>query len=182
MRRTLTFLSLIILATISSQPAKVHAAELYGLQRGTVELKSGGPLAFGPSGILFIGDPMAAKIYAVNTEDEKTDGNSFAVANLGGKISSALDSDDVKIADMAVEDALLVAAEHLADRDVEQEDRGLEQRQADQALHQVSGGDDHIEAGHHQDDDRDVVEAFDENFQHAHHSSSGMSGTRPAKA
>jgi hypothetical protein len=104
MRRTLTFLSLTILATftISSQPAKVTAAELYGLQRGTVELKSGGPLAFGPSGILFIGDPKAAKIYAVNTEDEKTDGNSFDVANLGGKISSALDSDDVKIADMAV--------------------------------------------------------------------------------
>jgi hypothetical protein len=34
---------------------------------GTVELKSAGPLAFGPEGILFIGDPQAACVYAVDT-------------------------------------------------------------------------------------------------------------------
>lgn len=104
MRRTLTFFSLAFLAaiTISTQSAEVKAAELYGLKQSTVELKSGGPLAFGPSGILFIGDPKAAKIYAVNTEDEKTNGSSFDVANLGGKIASALGSDGIKLADMAV--------------------------------------------------------------------------------
>ena len=104
MRLTLTFLSLVILAsiTVRTPSANVNAAELYGLKRGTVELESGGPLAFGPSGILFIGDPKAAKIHAVNTEDKSTNGKSFDVANLEGKISSALDTDEVKIADMAV--------------------------------------------------------------------------------
>ena len=75
-----------------------------------------------------------------------------------------------------------LATEHLAHSDVEQEDGGLEQRQADQAFHQVSGRDHHIQARHHQDDDRDVVEALEQHFHHDHQSSSLMSGTRPAKA
>jgi hypothetical protein len=104
MRQTLTLLSLAFLTTLTISPplARVNAAELYGLKKGTVELKSGGPLAFGPSGILFIGDPKAAKIHAVNTEDEKTTGESFEVENLEGKISSALNVDQVSIADLAV--------------------------------------------------------------------------------
>ena len=103
MRQTLTLLSLVFLATtINLQIARVNAAELYGLERGTVDLKSGGPLAFGPSGILFIGDPKAAQIYAVNTEDEKTTGDSFAIENLEGKISSSLNADQLSIADLAV--------------------------------------------------------------------------------
>ena len=104
MRQTLTLLSLTLLATVTMSPqfSQVNAAELYGLKQGTVELKSSGPLAFGPSGILFIGDPQAAKIYAVNTEDESTTGNSFDVGNLEGKIKSALNVDQVSIADLAV--------------------------------------------------------------------------------
>jgi hypothetical protein len=43
------------------------AAEKLGLKKGSVELKSAGPLAFGPDGVLFIGDPKAAAIYAVDT-------------------------------------------------------------------------------------------------------------------
>jgi len=104
MRRPLKFFTLTLLSVclLSSQSAGVHAAELYGLKRGPVELQSGGPLAFGPSGILFIGDPKAAKVYAVNTEDEKGKGNSFDVSNLNGKISSALDSDGINVVDLAV--------------------------------------------------------------------------------
>jgi len=50
----------------------VSAADSAGsLKAGTVELKSAGPLAFGPDGILFIGDPQAAAIYAVDTGDTK---------------------------------------------------------------------------------------------------------------
>ena len=104
MRQTLTLLSLAFLATttMSTQLPRLNAAELYGLKKSTVELKSGGPLAFGPSGILFIGDPKAAKIYAVNTEDEKTTGTSFDVEDLAGRIALQLGRGDVSIADLAV--------------------------------------------------------------------------------
>jgi hypothetical protein len=40
-----------------------------GLQKGTPGLKSAGPLAFGPDGILFIGDPQGAAIIALDTGD-----------------------------------------------------------------------------------------------------------------
>ena len=104
MRQTLTLLSLAFLATItmSTQLARLNAAELYGLKKSTVELKSGGPLAFGPSGILFIGDPKAAKIYAVNTEDEKTTGTSFDVEDLDGRIALQLGRGEVSIATVKV--------------------------------------------------------------------------------
>src|ERR1700726_2027890 len=38
-------------------------------QRGKVELRSAGPLAFGPNGVLFIGDPKGAAIFAVETNE-----------------------------------------------------------------------------------------------------------------
>ena len=41
------------------------------LKSGEFELKSAGPLAFGPEGILFVGDPQAAAIYAIDTGDNK---------------------------------------------------------------------------------------------------------------
>jgi hypothetical protein len=50
----------------------VHAdtKDLTGsLKSGTVELKSAGPLAFGPQGILFIGDPAGGAVYAIDTGD-----------------------------------------------------------------------------------------------------------------
>ena len=53
--------------------AQLQAADLYGLSKGTPEIKSAGPLAFGPEGILFIGDPMGASVFAVQTGDQKGD-------------------------------------------------------------------------------------------------------------
>ena len=50
------------LSVAALQPSSAGAAELYGLTPGTVELKSAGPLAFGPSGVLFVGDAKAAKV------------------------------------------------------------------------------------------------------------------------
>ncbi len=79
------------------------AAELFGLKPGTVELKSAGPLAFGPSGVLFVGDPKAAKLYAINTEDKKgSAGSSYAIENLSTKVSQAFGGKEVTIVDMAV--------------------------------------------------------------------------------
>ena len=46
--------------------AAMAAGKDYGLKKGTVELKSVGPMAFGPPGILFVSDPVGAKIYALD--------------------------------------------------------------------------------------------------------------------
>ncbi len=81
---------------------RVQAAELFGLTPGTVELQSAGPLSFGPSGVLFVGDAKAAKIYAINTEDEKSGSGSFEIENLNERLSAALGSDDVTVNDLAV--------------------------------------------------------------------------------
>ncbi len=45
-----------------------EAAE-WGLKEGTVNLQSIGPMAFGPDGILFVGDTKAATIFALDTGD-----------------------------------------------------------------------------------------------------------------
>src|SRR5262249_1599001 len=62
------------------------------LTKGTVELKSAGPLAFGPQGILFVGDPVGAVIYAIDTGD-RTPSDSKGrpkVEGIDGKIASLL--------------------------------------------------------------------------------------------
>jgi hypothetical protein len=79
------------------------AAELFGLTPGTVELQSAGPLSFGPSGVLFVGDAKAAKIVAINTEDEKAaGGGNYQVDNLSEKLSAVLGSAEVSVNDLAV--------------------------------------------------------------------------------
>lgn len=47
------------------------AADQWGLTVGKVELQSAGPLAFGPDGILLVGDTKAASIVAIATDDSK---------------------------------------------------------------------------------------------------------------
>src|SRR5262245_36906541 len=42
-----------------------------GLKSGKAELKSAAQLAFGPEGILFVGDSRQAAIFAIATEDTK---------------------------------------------------------------------------------------------------------------
>jgi len=69
LRRTFA-LTAVALAVV----AGVYAAESdpsKGLTEADITLKSAGPLAFGPSGILFVADPMAATIYAIDTGDNK---------------------------------------------------------------------------------------------------------------
>ena len=88
-------------AVTSLGPQQVMAAELFGLTPGTVELKSAGPLSFGPSGVLFVGDAKAAKVYALNTEDEQVAEGKFDVSDLSEKLAAAMGG-DVEVADLAV--------------------------------------------------------------------------------
>jgi hypothetical protein len=80
-----------------------------GLTEGTPDVKSAGPLAFGPTGILFIGDPLGAAVFAIDTQD--TAGNpersKIAVEGIDGKVASVLGTtpDDILINDIAVNPA-----------------------------------------------------------------------------
>jgi hypothetical protein len=94
---------LTIAIAISFQGKLCSAAELFGLTPSPVELQSAGPLAFGPSGVLFVGDPKAAKIYAINTDDEKADGSaSYSIEDLSAKAAAAYNVKQVTVNDLAV--------------------------------------------------------------------------------
>src|SRR5690348_8153865 len=49
--------------------AGIASAAAEGLnQTGKPDLKSIGPIAFGPDGVLFVGDPMGATLYAIGVD------------------------------------------------------------------------------------------------------------------
>ncbi|MCA9214390.1 MAG: hypothetical protein KDB27_15065 [Planctomycetales bacterium] len=80
-------------------------AESWGLNAGNAELKMAGPLAFGPDGILFVGDTRAATIVAIDTEDTEPSGLGHAdIKKIDQQIAALLGtkSDDILINDMVV--------------------------------------------------------------------------------
>lgn len=55
------------------------------LSKGTPDVKSAGPLAFGPDGVLFVGDPLGATIFAIDTGDRTaSSGGAINGGNKGG--------------------------------------------------------------------------------------------------
>ncbi|MEK6238266.1 MAG: hypothetical protein N2C14_26420, partial [Planctomycetales bacterium] len=65
-----------------------------------------GPLAFGPDGVLFVGDPEQAAVFAIATEDREPASKTgpYDVAKLDAKIASLLGTtaDQILIQDLAV--------------------------------------------------------------------------------
>lgn len=78
----------------------------YGLSVGTPELRSVGPIAFGPGEILFVADNAAAKVVAIDVADPgvAADGTSFELENVDAHLASFLGCEpgDVLIQDIAV--------------------------------------------------------------------------------
>jgi len=78
----------------------------YGLQPGTPDVRSLGPITFGPAGILFLADNVSAKVLAVDVEDGGPEAGSepFDLENVGARMASFLGCvpDDLVIRDMAV--------------------------------------------------------------------------------
>lgn len=76
------------------------------LKPGNPDLKSAGSLAFGPDGVLFVGDSQGANLFAIDTRDrEKNDHKAkIEVADLSGKIAAMLGTkpQQILINDMAV--------------------------------------------------------------------------------
>src|SRR3954470_12934187 len=87
----------------------VSAADMMsGMTQGTADLKSAGPLAFGPDGVLFVGDPTAATIFAIATGD--TSGSATGpvkMPKIDEKMGQLLGTTaaDLRVADMAVNPA-----------------------------------------------------------------------------
>jgi hypothetical protein len=80
------------------------AVDPWGLKEGSVELKSAGPLAFGPDGILFVGDPSAAAVVAIGTDDAKADApkEGINIADFQQKLGAAVEAKEAKVVDLAI--------------------------------------------------------------------------------
>jgi hypothetical protein len=77
---------------------------LASLKAGKAQLASAGVLAFGPDGVLLVGDSQGAKIFALDTGDRATGSGAVNVARINEKIAAMLGSsaDQILINDMAV--------------------------------------------------------------------------------
>jgi hypothetical protein len=98
--RTLSLACSLLLASLSGS----HAADIWGLSKGTPEMKSATTLAFGPEDILFVGDAQSATVFAISTGDTKGDPAqaSINIEDLPKSIGSVLHADSVIINDLAV--------------------------------------------------------------------------------
>ncbi len=99
--------AVLALAGIALTAAMAVAAEpTASLKQGKPDIKSAGPLTFGPEGILFVGDTKGAALFAIDTGDRATatEKRPVAVKDLAGKIAGMLGTDarQVQVNDMAV--------------------------------------------------------------------------------
>jgi hypothetical protein len=80
------------------------AADVWGLNPGTPDLKSASTLAFGPEDILFIGDAQGAAVFAVATGNTKGDPTkaSIDINDLPAVLATELKAKAVVINDLAV--------------------------------------------------------------------------------
>jgi hypothetical protein len=88
----------------------VRAADLTeGMKKGNPQIQSAGALAFGPQGILFVGDPRGAAVFAIATGDtpEKPETGTLRVKGIDTKIADLLGTEakQIQIRDLVVNPA-----------------------------------------------------------------------------
>ncbi len=66
-----TYLYMLAIAAALFSIAAINRTAKTGFTTGTPEIKSISSLAFGPDGILFVGDSKSATVFAVYTKDTK---------------------------------------------------------------------------------------------------------------
>jgi hypothetical protein len=98
-------LSLLALA-LCALPARAAVDPLSSLKKGTPDIKSAGPLTFGPEGILFIGDTKGAAVFAIDTGDRpsRPESGPLKVEGIDEKVASMLGTtpQQILISDLAV--------------------------------------------------------------------------------
>jgi hypothetical protein len=95
---------------MAAVPARTGGKEVVvsdlDLQRGSITLRSSGPIAFGPDGILFVADNAAATIHAIDVADSGPEAGAepFDLEHVDERIASYLGAtvSDVAIHDLAV--------------------------------------------------------------------------------
>ena len=100
----LTKLDLLLIVLVLCYPALAGTADS-GLKVGTPDLKSAGPLAFGPNGILFIGDTRSAAVFAIDTAEKSSDRiGQLNVAHIDQKIAGlpGTTAGDIRINHLAI--------------------------------------------------------------------------------
>ena len=88
--------------------ATVGRAADDGLTKGTPEMKSAAALAFGPKGLMFVGDPQGATIFAIDTGDMKPAGTKDVnIEKIDAKLAAALgvSEKEIRINDVKVNPA-----------------------------------------------------------------------------
>jgi hypothetical protein len=102
-------LTLTALAGLALASAATAADAQLGLKVGTPDLKSAGPIAFGPNGILFVADPKQAAVFAIDIGD-KTNGAgngpvkmAKADARMAGLLGTT--AGEIELKDMAINPA-----------------------------------------------------------------------------
>lgn len=99
------FVASAFVAIVLTSAALGTAAD-WGLKEGTPDLKSAGPLAFGPDGILLVGDTKAATIFAIDTGDasENASDVQLDIAGLNLKVADLLgaSASETRINDLVV--------------------------------------------------------------------------------
>lgn len=108
MSHRLTMFVALVLASMGCGAMLSAADKVPGLdQTGKPALKSAGPLAFGPSGVLFVGDPLGAAIFAVGIEvpSQQAATQEVQLNGIDAKIAGLLGTkaEDVLINDVAVQ-------------------------------------------------------------------------------
>jgi hypothetical protein len=98
--------ALALLGLCLAVPVAVGAERAGGLKEGKPDLKSAGPLAFGPDGILFVGDTAGAALFAIDTGDkaETKEKARVEVKDVSGTIAKMLGTtpQQLMINDLAV--------------------------------------------------------------------------------
>src|ERR1700761_5016677 len=105
-RREVMVASLAVAVAGTGATAAQAADKDYGLKTGTADLKSVGPIAFGPPGVLFVSDPVGAQIFAlgVGTGPAATS-QAIDIDKLDTRLAAFLggNREDIFLRDMAVQ-------------------------------------------------------------------------------
>jgi hypothetical protein len=87
-----------------SLAASAQAAHKWNLKDGKPDLQSAGQLAFGPDGILFVGDTKGGAVFAIETGDAKVVAEKPAVQvdKLNERLLAVVGGDKAEVRDLAV--------------------------------------------------------------------------------
>ena len=104
--KKLFFFGTILVAVGLLVAAKRSGTNPYGLKMGTPAIQSISAIAFGPDGILFVGDSRSGAVFAIDTKDKTAveKGAAMEIKNIDQKIAAVLGTDakNIRIQDLAV--------------------------------------------------------------------------------